>query len=179
MFWLATGGRTRGHILEAREQKFSRVDVKKLSFANKGVAIGLWNSLPEEVVSACSVINAFKNRLYRVAPQKTEQSIQSIFLGLCSQINSYLFFTLLDRASFLHYINTKIIKFGWELFILWVQYFLLFYEYCTYRCVSAQSVERPPHNREVVGSIPGRVIPKDVKRWELMLPCLALNIWKG
>ena len=43
----------------------------------------------------------------------------------------------------------------------------------------AQSVERPPHNREVVGSIPGRVIPKDVKRWELLLPCLALNIWKG
>ena len=33
----------------------------------------------------------------------------------------------------------------------------------------AQSVERPPHNREVVGSIPGRVIPKDVKRWELLL----------
>ena len=29
-------------------------------------------------------------------------------------------FTLLDRASFLHYNNTKIIKFGWELFILWV-----------------------------------------------------------
>ena len=36
----------------------------------------------------------------------------------------------------------------------------------------AQSVERPPHNREVVGSIPGRVIPKDVKRWELLLPSL-------
>ena len=46
----------------------------------------------------------------------------------------------------------------------------------TYRCVLAQSVERPPHNREVVGSIPGRVIPKDVKRWELLLPCLAFNI---
>ena len=42
--------------------------------------------------------------------------------------------------------------------------------------VLAQSVERLPHNREVVGSIPGRVIPKDVKRWELLLPCLALNI---
>ena len=44
------------------------------------------------------------------------------------------------------------------------------------RCVLAPSVERPPHNREVVGSIPGRVIPKDVKRWELLLPCLAFNI---
>ena len=31
-----------------------------------------------------------------------------------------IFFTLLDRASFPHYNNTKIIKFGWELFILWV-----------------------------------------------------------
>ena len=30
------------------------------------------------------------------------------------------FFILLDRASFPHYNNTKIIKFGWELFILWV-----------------------------------------------------------
>ena len=40
--------------------------------------------------------------------KKTEQSITVIF------------FTLLDRASFPHYNNTKIINFGWELFILWV-----------------------------------------------------------
>ena len=53
---------------------------------------------------------------WRVAPQKTEQSIFQDF----ALINSYLFFTLLDRASFPHYNNTKIIKFGWELFILWV-----------------------------------------------------------
>ena len=33
--------------------------------------------------------------------------------------STVLFFTLLDRASFPHN-NTKIIKFGWELFILWV-----------------------------------------------------------
>ena len=50
------------------------------------------------------------------------------------------------------------------------------YMFILLRCVLAQSVERPPHNREVVGSIPGRVIPTDVKRWELLLPCLALNI---
>ena len=30
------------------------------------------------------------------------------------------FFTLLGRASFPHYNNTKIVKFGWELLILWV-----------------------------------------------------------
>ena len=42
--------------------------------------------------------------------------------------------------------------------------------------VLSQTVERPPHNREVVGSNPGRVIPKDIKRQELLLPCLAFNI---
>ena len=34
--------------------------------------------------------------------------------------STVIFFNLLDRASFSHYNNTKIIKFGWELFILWV-----------------------------------------------------------
>ena len=33
------------------------------------------------------------------------------FLGLCSD-QQLSFFTLLDRTSFLHYNNTKIIKFG-------------------------------------------------------------------
>ena len=41
------------------------------------------------------------------------------FSGLCSD-QQLCFFTLLDRASFSQYNNTKIIKFGWELFILWV-----------------------------------------------------------
>ena len=41
------------------------------------------------------------------------------FSGLCSD-QQLSFFTLRDRASFPHYNNTKIIKFGWELFILWV-----------------------------------------------------------
>ena len=50
--------------------------------------------------------------LYRVAPQKTEQSI---FLGLCSD-QQLSFYTLLDIASFPHYNNTKIIKLGWELY---------------------------------------------------------------
>ena len=59
----------------------------------------------------------FKNiPVYRVAQKNLEQAI---FLGLCSD-QQLSFFTSLDRASFLHYNNTKIIKFGWELFILWV-----------------------------------------------------------
>ena len=41
------------------------------------------------------------------------------FLGLCSD-QQLSFYTLLDRTSFCHYNNTKIIKFGWELFVLWV-----------------------------------------------------------
>ena len=45
--------------------------------------------------------------------------VQENFLGLCSD-QQLFFFTLLDRASFPHYNSTKIIKFGWELFILWV-----------------------------------------------------------
>ena len=40
------------------------------------------------------------------------------FSGICS--DQVIFFTLLDRASSSHYINTNIIKFGWELSILWV-----------------------------------------------------------
>ena len=59
----------------------------------------------------------FKTNVYRVAPKNgTVDTV--IFSGLCSD-QCYLFFTLLDRASFPHYNNTKIIKFGWELFILW------------------------------------------------------------
>ena len=53
--------------------------------------------------------------VYRVAQKKRN----SRFFGLCSD-QQLSFFTLLDRASFPHYNNTKIIEFGWELFILWV-----------------------------------------------------------
>ena len=54
------------------------------------------------------------------------------FSGLCSD-QQLSFFTLLDRASFPHYNNTKIIKFGWELFILWViSYGLSFSEFARF-----------------------------------------------
>ena len=43
----------------------------------------------------------------------------SRFFRTCSD-QQLSFFTLLHRASFPHYNNTKITKFGWELFILWV-----------------------------------------------------------
>ena len=48
--------------------------------------------------------------IYTGGPEKTEQSIRSIFQNF-ALINCYVF-TLLDRASSSHYINTKIIKFG-------------------------------------------------------------------
>ena len=53
--------------------------------------------------------------LYRV----TQKNGTVDFLGLCSD-QQLSFFTLLDRTSFSHYNNTKIIQFGWKLFILWV-----------------------------------------------------------
>ena len=62
-------------------------------------------------------MNVMQTVIYRVAPQKTEQWIWSIFQDF-ALINCY-FFTLLDGASSSH-IYTKIIKFSWELFILWV-----------------------------------------------------------
>ena len=56
--------------------------------------------------------------IYRVAPKKRNSRYSRFFRTLLW--STVIFFTLLDRASFLHYNNTKIIKFGWELFILWV-----------------------------------------------------------
>ena len=54
--------------------------------------------------------------------KKKKKKRSSRFSGLCSD-QQLSFCTLLDRASFPHYTcynNIKIIKFGWELFILWV-----------------------------------------------------------
>ena len=69
------------------------------------------------------------------------------FSGLCS--DQVIFFTLLDRASFPHYYNTKIIKFGWELFILWViSYGLSFSEFCPInetRLMTASAAHVPTH----------------------------------
>ena len=57
-----------------------------------------------------------------------------------------IFFPLLDRASFPHYNNTKIIKFGWELFILWViSYGLSFSGFA----INFSLVGGPPKNETV------------------------------
>ena len=76
--------------------------------------------------------------------QKTPE--QSIFQDF-ALINSYFLFTLLDRVSFSHYNNTKIIKFGWEIFILWViSYglsFLGFARFPEFRGTSNDSFGRP------------------------------------
>ena len=57
--------------------------------------------------------------LYRVAHKKNGTVDTVDFSGPCSD-QQLSFFTLLDRISFPHYNNTKIIKFWWELFISWV-----------------------------------------------------------
>ena len=51
-------------------------------------------------------------------PKKWNSRYSRVFRTLLW--SKVIFFTLLDRESFPHYNNTKIIKFGWELFILWV-----------------------------------------------------------
>ena len=55
--------------------------------------------------------------IYRVAQKKRNSQYGRFFRTLLW--STVIFLTLLDRASSCHYINTKIIKFGWELFILW------------------------------------------------------------
>ena len=65
-----------------------------------------------------AILISVERYVYRVA-QKNGTVDTVDFSGLCSD-QQLFFFTLLDRASFPHYNNTKIIKFGWELFILWV-----------------------------------------------------------
>ena len=64
-----------------------------------------------------SISKLLHSWLYRVAPKNGR--VDTVDFQDFDLINSYLF-TLLDKASFPHYNNTKIIKFGWELFILWV-----------------------------------------------------------
>ena len=59
-----------------------------------------------------------KHRLYRVATKKRNSWYSRLFRTLLW--STVIFSTLLDRASFPYYNNTKIIKFGWKLFILWV-----------------------------------------------------------
>ena len=59
IFCLSNNGKTCGHSLKLKK-RYSRLDVRKFFFANR--VIDVWNSLPEDVVTACSV-NAFKNRL--------------------------------------------------------------------------------------------------------------------
>ena len=62
---------------------------------------------------------ALGKNTYTGCPKKNGTVDTVDFWGLCSNQQLSLF-TLLDIASFPHYNNTKIIKFGWELFILWV-----------------------------------------------------------
>ena len=59
-----------------------------------------------------------EKEIYRVAKKTGTVDIDD-FSGLW-QLS---FFTLLDRASFPHYNNTKLIIFGRELFILWVIFY--------------------------------------------------------
>ncbi len=64
-FVQTTVAKTRGHSKKLFIQD-SRVDVRKYSFACR--AVSLWNSLPENIVSAPS-LQVFKNRLDSFLPE--------------------------------------------------------------------------------------------------------------
>ena len=100
----------------------------------------MWAYLFEQVpVLTCTYKFAY---IIPGGPKKTEQSI---FLGLRSD-QQLSFFILLDRTSFPHYNNTKIIKFGWKLFILWViSYGLSFSGFA----INFSLVGGPPKNETV------------------------------
>ena len=59
--------------------------------------------------------HAYRPTVYRVAQKERNSRFFRTLLW-----STVIFFTLLDRTSFPHYNNTKIIKFGWKPFILWV-----------------------------------------------------------
>ena len=77
------------------------------------------NSISVKLINASSHTRGKKLTAIPGGPQKNGTVDTVEFSGLCSD-QQLSFITLLDRASFPHYNNTKIIKFGWELFILWV-----------------------------------------------------------
>ena len=101
------------------------------------------------------MLHSFWATLYRVVRLSIpggpiKESIQSIFFRTWYD-QQLSFFTLLDRASFPHYNNTKIIKFGWELFMLWViSYGLSFSGFAWFqsseaRLMTASAAHAPTH----------------------------------
>ena len=92
----------------------------------------------------------FKFFVYTVWTPKNGTVDTVDFSGLCSDQQLY-FFTLLDRTSFSYYNNTKIIKFGWELYILWVISYGLIFGICPIsmsseaRLMTASAAHAPTH----------------------------------
>ena len=86
-------------------------------FYNDGVGILSSSTHMTDLWDPCLYLKTL-NISYTGWPQKNGTVDTVDFSGLCSD-QQLSFFTLLDRASFPHYNNTKIIKFGRE---------LLFYE---------------------------------------------------
>ena len=80
---------------------------------------------------------------------------------LCKQLDVHSFCSSYSNVFFFLYLPSSHSALRFPCLLPWLHFIIPIY-----RCVFQQ---RPPHNREVVGSIPGRVIPKDVKRWEFTL----------
>ena len=95
---------------------FGRIDSTTIS----------WNTLIYEFVQSAraiyggyTAVHKFSLCFVYTGCPRNNGTVDTVdFSGICS--DQVILFTLLDRASYSHYINTNIIKFGWELFILWV-----------------------------------------------------------
>ena len=93
---------------------------KAAKMTKRSVMHEMWscrNSIGELISTSHRTFDTLE-RVYRVAHKKRNSRYSRFFRSLLW--STVIFFTLLNRASFPHYNNTKIIKFGWELFISWV-----------------------------------------------------------
>ena len=106
--------------------KYNVTYIYSLSFSTWSTAIKMNSSnlifwympgAPKKRCCCCFLLH-FCLPIPGAPPPQKKGTVDTVDLsGLDQQLS---FFTLLDRAYFPHYNNTKIIKFGWELFILWV-----------------------------------------------------------
>ena len=118
-----------------RKLLYHMVSVKLVKFGPHGLSVFLG--------PPCIYIYIY---IYTGWPKKTPE--QSIFQDF-ALINSYLFFTLLDRASFPHYNKTMIIKFGLKTFyfmsnfLIWTVHFRDFARFPEFRGTINDSFGRP------------------------------------
>ena len=132
-------------------KSWGKIKIKEIFYKvwNKNGKL-LWDKSKEKLkleVSLSMIQWMFKKSLYRVAKKPRNSRYSRFFRTLLW--STVIFFPLLDRASFPHYNNTKIIKFGWKCFILWVISYVLsfsgFARFPEFRLMTASAAHAPTH----------------------------------